>query len=67
MRVAGLEWEIDGDALWLRGLVGRPDGSQILRAEARGPCSDPEALGTAVADTLLAAGAEAILAEVYAR
>jgi hydroxymethylbilane synthase len=57
----------EGDDLWLRGLVGRPDGTSTLRAEARGPRTDPEALGIEVADMLLADGAAAILAEVYGR
>lgn len=57
----------EGDALWLRGLVGRPDGRATLRAEARGPKSAPEALGIRVADELLAAGAAEILAEAYER
>ncbi|MEL7044184.1 MAG: hydroxymethylbilane synthase [Pseudomonadota bacterium] len=59
--------EHEGDELWLRGLVGRPDGSKALRAEARGPRSEPEALGVNVAEQLLAAGAAEILAEVYGR
>ncbi len=59
--------EHDGDELWLRGLVGRPDGSTTLRAEARGPRGEPEALGVNVAEQLLAAGAAEILAEVYGR
>ena len=57
----------EGDELWLRGLVGRPDGRQTLRAEARGPRAEPEALGIRVADELLDAGAAAILNEVYGR
>lgn len=55
------------DQLWLRGLVGTPDASRVLRAEARGVAKDPEALGKRVADELLAAGAQDILAEVYER
>lgn len=55
----------EGQELWLRGLVGRPDGSTTLRAEGRGSSDDPEALGIAVAEELLAAGAGEILAEVY--
>ncbi len=51
--------------LWLRGLVGRPDGTQLLRAEARGPEVNAAALGVAVAESLLEQGAGAILAEVH--
>ena len=54
-----------GDRLWLRGLVGRPDGSQILRAEAEGAPQEAEALGEQVARDLLAQGAGAILAELH--
>ena len=53
------------DRLWLRGLVGRPDGSQLLRAEAEAAVSDAEQLGVRVAEDLLAQGAGAILAAVY--
>ncbi|MFZ3186770.1 MAG: hydroxymethylbilane synthase, partial [Pseudomonas sp.] len=35
---------LDGEQLWLRGLVGQPDGSQLLRAEARAASSDAAAL-----------------------
>jgi hydroxymethylbilane synthase len=56
-----------GSALWLRGLVGRPDGTTVLRAEGRAPADEAEALGIAVAEDLLRQGAEAILAEVYNR
>lgn len=58
--------ELEGDQLWLRGLVGRPDGSLVLRDEIRGPASKAEALGIELAERLLAAGADTILAEVYA-
>jgi len=49
----------------LRGLVGRTDGSEILRAEAHAPDTDAEALGVAVAEDLLRQGAAEILAAVY--
>ncbi len=49
----------DGGALALRAFVGRADGSAWLRDELTG--EDPEALGAAVAQRLLAAGAEEIL------
>ena len=55
----------EDDQLWLRGLVGSPDGKQMLRFEQRGPAADAEALGVAVAEQLLADGAGAILADVY--
>ena len=58
--------ELDGDQVWLRGLVGRPDGTKVLRDEIRGPAAEAEALGIQLADRLLAAGADTILAEVYA-
>ncbi|GGC09587.1 porphobilinogen deaminase [Marinobacterium zhoushanense] len=55
-----------GDQLWLRGLVGRPDGTQVLRDEISGPVDQAEQLGVTLAERLLAAGADKILKEVYA-
>lgn len=55
---------LEGDQLFLRGLVGRPDGAQVLRAEARGAIHDAERLGLSVAEALLAQGADRILREV---
>ncbi len=52
--------------LWLRGLVGRPDGSEILRAEARAAEAEFEQLGIEVAEDLLSQGAGEILAAAYA-
>ncbi|WP_332309525.1 hydroxymethylbilane synthase [Bisbaumannia pacifica] len=57
--------EDDGRTLWLRALVGSPDGTQVLRAEGRGSAFEPETLGIRVAEDLLAQGAGEILAEVY--
>ena len=56
---------LEGEQLWLRGLVGQPDGGLLLRAEARAGVADAEALGVQVAEALLAQGASAILAAVY--
>ncbi|WP_027949753.1 hydroxymethylbilane synthase [Haliea salexigens] len=61
------ELESGDKTLWLRGLVGRPDGGLLLRAEARAPVAEAEALGITVAEDLLEQGAGAILAEVYGR
>ncbi len=55
---------IDGSELFLRGLVGSVDGQTMLVAEQRST-GDPEALGVAVAEQLLAQGAARILADVY--
>ncbi|WP_314408058.1 hydroxymethylbilane synthase [Pseudomonas kuykendallii] len=57
--------ELEGEQLWLRGLVGQPDGGLLLRAEGRAPAGDAEALGVRIAEALLAQGAQDILAEVY--
>lgn len=55
---------LEGDRLYLRGLVGLPDGSRILRAEAHGPVDQPVALGESVAQDLLDQGAGEILADL---
>ncbi|MFP8968629.1 hydroxymethylbilane synthase [Pokkaliibacter sp. CJK22405] len=57
--------ELENDQLWLRGLVGSPDGTQVLRAEIRGPRQQAEQLGVAVAEALLSQGAGSILEAVY--
>ncbi|MGC8113706.1 hydroxymethylbilane synthase [Metapseudomonas otitidis] len=56
---------LEGDQLWLRGLVGQPDGGQLLRAESRAPADEAEQLGVRVAEDLLGQGAETILKAVY--
>ena len=56
---------LEDEQLWLRGLVGQPDGGLLLRAEGRASAADAEALGVQVAEALLAQGANAILAAVY--
>ncbi|EKB26106.1 porphobilinogen deaminase [Aeromonas dhakensis] len=56
---------VEGEEVWLRGLVGSPDGSRVIRDEIRGPRADGETLGHTLAQRLLADGADAILAEVY--
>ncbi len=55
----------EGDSILLEGLVGRPDGSEIIRGSARGSVSDPEGLGVSLAEQLLGRGARTILDEVY--
>lgn len=53
--------------LRLRGLVGAIDGSRILSDEISGSVAEAEAMGVTLAERLLAAGADRILAEVYGR
>jgi hydroxymethylbilane synthase len=52
----------DDGGLRVVGMCGLPDGSKILRAEIGGPPSQAAALGTALANDLLAQGAADILA-----
>ncbi|MFC1749320.1 hydroxymethylbilane synthase [Pseudomonadota bacterium] len=56
---------LDGDKITLRGLVGAPDGSNIIRGETSGPATEAEALGTQLADDLLERGAREILSALY--
>ena len=51
--------------LTVHALVGSVDGSRQIEETRTGPASDPEALGLAVAERLLADGAADILAAVY--
>ncbi|HEX4403506.1 MAG TPA: hydroxymethylbilane synthase [Polyangia bacterium] len=48
----------------LRGLVGRPDASEMIRDEVSGPPSDAASLGADLARRLLARGADRILREL---
>ena len=56
----------EGTVLWLRALVGKADGSVILRAQGRAGLDQTVQLGRSVAQDLLDQGAAGILAEVYA-
>jgi hydroxymethylbilane synthase len=51
--IAGLA-VLDGDQLWLRGEILRPDGSRVIAGDRRGASSDGAALGRDLADELLA-------------
>lgn len=53
---------LEGDQIYLRGLVGKPDGSEVLRAEIRGSSDQAHELGVDLAQQLLARGADRILA-----
>ena len=56
---------LEGEHIWLRGLVGDPSGGLLLSAEARAPRLAAETLGVQVAEDLLSQGAADILKAVY--
>lgn len=57
--------ELEGDILWLRALVGAPDGSKIIRGERSGQMKNAEKMGIELAEELLGQGADVILHNVY--
>ena len=56
---------LDGQELTIRGLVGSLDGKTIIKSTVEGRATDADALGTSLAEALLAKGARAILDQVY--
>ena len=56
---------LESGHLWLRGLVGEPDGSRILRGEVEGATDEAEEMGIGLAERLLEWGADEILATLY--
>lgn len=56
---------LEGEQIWLRGLVGEPSGGVLLSADARAPRAHASELGVQVAKALLAQGAGDILKAVY--
>ncbi len=56
--------ELEGEQLTLRGLVGSPDGRIIYRSAVTCAANDYELAGVQVAQSLLAQGADAILASL---
>ena len=56
---------LEGDQLYMRGLVGEPNGSRVLRAEIRGPAKNAVDLGVKLAQDLLAQGAGEILSRLH--
>ena len=56
---------LEAGHLWLRGLVGEPDGSRIIRGEVEGATDEAEEMGIGLAERLLEWGADEILATLY--
>ncbi|VAW65243.1 Porphobilinogen deaminase [hydrothermal vent metagenome] len=55
---------LENNQLFLRGLVGRPDGSEVVRGEIKGAAENAVALGEQLAEQLLNDGADVILREM---
>lgn len=55
---------LEGDNLWLRGMVGAPDGNQIVRGERHGVRTDAERMGISLAEELLDRGGRDILNQI---
>jgi len=63
--IGGLaELSADGSEVHLRGLVVRPDGSECLETERRGPVAQADELGRDAAEELLQRGANKFLADM---
>jgi hydroxymethylbilane synthase len=56
---------MEGDRIILQGLVGELDGSSVIKDETTGQKDRPEDIGMSLADKVLAAGADRILARIY--
>jgi len=56
--------EVNGNALFLRGLVGRVDGGEIITGEIKGTTGEAENTGLRLAEELLERGADRILREL---
>ena len=61
----GAHASLSGTTITLTGLIAAVDGRRILKETAIGPADQAEALGTSLAETLLAKGGKAILDAVY--
>jgi hydroxymethylbilane synthase len=57
--------QLQGEHLFMRGLVGNPDGSVLYRAERIGGLDQAEAIGQLIAEDLLAQGADKILQALF--
>ena len=55
---------LENNEIYLRGLVGRPDGSKVVFDEIRGPAEQANELGSTLAERLLSNGAAEILSDL---
>jgi len=56
---------VENDALHLEALISDLEGRRLLRDFVRGPVTDAAALGSSLAETMLAEGGREILSELY--
>jgi len=56
---------LNHDKIYMRGLVGEPDGSRVMRSEVSGAAIEAEMLGVTVAEDLLGQGADLVLKHLY--
>jgi len=56
--------EVEGSVLSLEGMVCDPEGRRVVRGRREGKDTEPDALGEALAEDLLARGAKEILEEI---
>jgi hydroxymethylbilane synthase len=56
---------VEGEKLWLRGMISSVEGQTMLRGERWGTVHTPDRLGAELAEALLRRGGAAILREVY--
>src|SRR5579862_5096951 len=61
----GAHATVENDAIHLLAVVISPDGAEYVHAETDGPATDAERIGRELGAKLLAAGARAILEQVY--
>jgi hydroxymethylbilane synthase len=57
--------QMKGKQLFMRGLVGKPDGSVLYRSEGSGDLEQADAIGQWIAEDLLAQGADKILQALF--
>jgi hydroxymethylbilane synthase len=59
--------QLQDNQLFMRGLVGSPDGSVLYRSEHKAASDEAETLGRLIAEDLLAQGAGKILQALFAK
>lgn len=57
--------ELGADLIQLQAIIVSPDGTQVIRKDAKGPISGGASMGRKLGEQLLAAGGQKILAAVY--